>query len=53
MIEGKTQEEIANLLADYIATVENPEYGGDREVINAANKVKAKMVFTNTRHFNH
>ena len=25
----------------------------DQEVINAANKAKAKMVFTNVRHFNH
>ena len=25
----------------------------DQEVINAANKANAKMVFTNTRHFNH
>jgi phosphoribosylaminoimidazolecarboxamide formyltransferase/IMP cyclohydrolase len=25
----------------------------DQEVINAVNKVKAKMLFTNTRHFNH
>jgi hypothetical protein len=34
MLEGKTQEEIEKLLADYIATVENPEYGGDRNIIN-------------------
>ena len=34
MLEGKTQEEIEKLLADYIATVENPEYGGDRDIIN-------------------
>ena len=25
----------------------------DQEVINAANKAKAKMIFTNIRHFNH
>tara|TARA_B100000767_G_C19725219_1_gene519172 strand:- start:19 stop:1569 length:1551 start_codon:yes stop_codon:yes gene_type:complete len=25
----------------------------DQEVINAVNKVKGKMIFTNTRHFNH
>ena len=25
----------------------------DQEVINAANKVNAKMIFTNIRHFNH
>jgi AICAR transformylase/IMP cyclohydrolase PurH (only IMP cyclohydrolase domain in Aful) len=25
----------------------------DQEVINAADKVKAKMIFTNIRHFNH
>ena len=25
----------------------------DQEVINAANKAKVKMVFTNIRHFNH
>jgi len=35
MIEGKTQEEISKLLADYIATVDNPEYGGDRKIINS------------------
>ena len=35
MFEDKTIEEVEQLLADYIATVDNPEYGGDMEVINS------------------
>ena len=34
-LEGKTKEEIEQLLRDYIATVNNPEYKGDRDIINA------------------
>jgi len=45
---------IKSLLAVGIKIIVQP--GGsirDQEVINAANKVNAKMVFTNIRHFNH
>ena len=34
-LEGKTKEEIEQLLRDYIATVNNPEYKGDKDIINA------------------
>jgi phosphoribosylaminoimidazolecarboxamide formyltransferase / IMP cyclohydrolase len=45
---------IKSLLSAGVKIIVQP--GGsirDQEVINAANKAKAKMVFTNVRHFNH
>tara|TARA_B110000259_G_C13997873_1_gene395131 strand:- start:273 stop:1823 length:1551 start_codon:yes stop_codon:yes gene_type:complete len=45
---------VKSLIAAGIKIIVQP--GGsirDREVINAANKAKIKMVFTNVRHFNH
>ena len=45
---------IKSLIAAGVKIIVQP--GGsirDREVINAANKAKIKMVFTNIRHFNH
>ncbi len=35
MFEDLTKEEIEQLLADYVATAENPEYGGDMDVVNS------------------
>jgi hypothetical protein len=34
-LEGKTKVEIEQLLQDYIATVNNPKYKGDMNVINS------------------
>jgi phosphoribosylaminoimidazolecarboxamide formyltransferase/IMP cyclohydrolase len=45
---------IKSLIAAGVKIIVQP--GGsirDQEIINAANKAKAKMVFTNIRHFNH
>jgi hypothetical protein len=35
MFEDLTKEEIEQLLADYIATAENPKYGGDMDIVNS------------------
>ena len=46
--------QIGELIKAGVKTIVQP--GGsirDQEVINAANKAKIKMFFTNVRHFNH
>ena len=35
MFEDLTKEEVEQLLAEYIATAQNPEYGGDMNIVNS------------------